>query len=250
MVKPTFICIGVQKSGTTSLINYVSQHPEIYMKRGESHFFDTTELSESEIKKYEDTFRTNKLIVGEKTPSYNYLQFAMNRIYNYNPNIKLILILREPISRAFSQYNMHLNSKGKTLNDVSEIQIIKDFEKEKNVTFPELKENGNYFIIRGKYDEIVEYILSIFPRENLYIGIAEEIKNNKHQYYNEIFSFLGAHKLDVINENMDTHVRTYTKTIPKILEKKLYQIYRTHNEKLYKILGRSIEIWEKYYENI
>lgn len=147
----------------------------------------------------------------------------MNRIYNYNPNIKLILILREPISRAFSQYNMHLNSKGKTLNDVSEIQIIKDFEKEKNVTFPELKENGNYFIIRGKYDEIIEYILSIFPRENVYIGIAEEIKNNKHQYYNEIF---------------------------KILEKKLYQIYRTHNEKLYKILGRSIEIWEKYYENI
>lgn len=70
MVKPTFICIGVQKSGTTSLINYVSQHPEIYMKRGESHFFDTTELSESEIKKYEDTFRTNKLINCRRKNSF------------------------------------------------------------------------------------------------------------------------------------------------------------------------------------
>ena len=40
MVKPTFICIGVQKAGTSSLINYLSQHTEIYMKHGESHFFD------------------------------------------------------------------------------------------------------------------------------------------------------------------------------------------------------------------
>jgi len=97
MGKPTFLCIGVQKSGTTSLINYLNQNDEIFMKKDESHFFDTTELTEKEIIKYENTFDTNKLIIGEKTPSYNYLQYAMDRIYNYNPNIKLILILREPI---------------------------------------------------------------------------------------------------------------------------------------------------------
>jgi hypothetical protein len=53
MVKPTFLCIGVQKSGTTSLINYLNQHPNIFMKEGEPHFFDATELSESSIIKYE-----------------------------------------------------------------------------------------------------------------------------------------------------------------------------------------------------
>lgn len=113
MVKPTFLCIGVQKAGTTSLINYLEQHPDIFMKKDELHFFDTTEPTESEIIKYENEFKTNKLIVGEKTPSYNFLQYAIDRIYNYNPNIKLILILREPISRAFSQYNMELKYNNK-----------------------------------------------------------------------------------------------------------------------------------------
>lgn len=279
MVRPTFICIGVQKSGTTSLINYLSQHPKIFMKQGESHFFDTCEFGNYEKKQnnltsdsvfcvetnysglyhnkedffrieYEDTFITDKIIVGEKTPSYNYLRFAMDRIYNYNPNIKLILILREPISRAFSQYNMELNFNGKTLNDVTEEQIIKDFEKQENIKLSELKSNGSYYIIRGKYDEIIEYILSKFQRENIYIGISEEIMKNKQKYYNDIIHFLGAERINNINENVDTHIRKYNKNIPNILEQKLYRIYKPHNERLYKILGRRIDIWEKYYDKL
>jgi hypothetical protein len=250
MVKPTFLCIGVQKSGTTSLINYLNQSPEIFMKNNESHFFDRNELSESEIIKYENTFNTNKLIVGEKTPSYCYLQYAIDRIYNYNPNIKLILILREPIKRAFSQYNMELTSNKKTLNDVNEEQIMIDFEKHQDIKLSELKSNESYYIIRGKYDEIIRYILSKFSRENLYIGIAEEIKKNKQKYYNDIIHFLGGEKLCEINENVDTHILKYHKSIPKILEKKLYNIYKPHNEKLYEILGRKIDIWENYYNKI
>jgi hypothetical protein len=205
MVKPTFLCIGVQKSGTTSLINYLSQCNDIFMYPDELHFFDTIELTEKEIIKYENKFNTSKLIVGEKTPSYNYLQYAMNKIYNYNSNIKLILILREPISRAFSQYNMEVNSQNKTLNDISDQQIIMDFEKEENIKLSELKTNGKYYIIRGKYDEIISHILSRFPQENLYIGIAEEIKANKQKYYNDIINFLGGEKINEINENCDTH---------------------------------------------
>jgi hypothetical protein len=249
MVKPTFLCIGVQKSGTTSLINYLNQNDEIFMKNGESHFFDTTEPTKSEIIKYENTFKTNKLIIGEKTPSYNYLQYAIDRIYNYNPNIKLILILREPISRAFSQYNMDLKHKSLSLNDVNEQKIMIDFEKEENIKLSELKNNGLYYIIRGKYDEIITYILSKFSRENLFIGISEEIKTNKN-IYNDIYNFLGAKTLNEINENNDTHIGNYRKQIPKILEKKLYHIYKEHNERLYKILGRRIDIWENYYTEI
>lgn len=248
MVKPTFLCIGVQKGGTTSLINYLNQNDEIFMKNDESHFFDTTEPTETEIIKYENTFNTDKLIVGEKTPSYNYLQYAIDRIYNYNPNLKLILILREPISRAFSQYNMELNLNNKSLNHVNEKQIMMDFEKEENIKLSEIKSNGKYYICRGKYDEIITYILSKFPKENLFIGIAEEIKKNKC-IYNDIFKFLGAKTLNKINED-DTHIRGYSKKIPKILEKKLYYIYKEHNERLYKILGRKIDIWENYYTEI
>jgi hypothetical protein len=146
---------------------------------------------------------------------------------------------------------MRLNTNNdKTLNDVTDEQIILDFEKEENLKLSELKKNGSHLIIRGKYDEIIEYILCKFPRENLYIGIAEEIRENKQKYYNDIIDFLGAKRLDTINEECDIHIREYKKSIPKILEKKLYKIYKPHNERLYKILGRKVNSWEKYYNEL
>ena len=252
-IKPNYICIGVQKGGTTSLKRYLNYHPEIFSS-GEKHLFDKPlskgELTTKHIKKYETSFNTNKLIVGEKTPSYNYLRYAMDRIYNYNKNIKLIILLREPISRAFSQYNMELMRTKKTLNDVTEEQMLHEFKKEEHIKLHELQSNGMYFIIRGFYDEILEYILSKFPRNNLYIGISEEINKNKLKYYNEIYNFLGTTSLEKIDKNLNAHTRRYSKTIPKNLENYLHNIYKPHNEKLYKILGRKIEIWENYYNQL
>lgn len=242
-MKPNYICIGVQKGGTTSLINYLNLHPEIYMESREKHFFDRKlsngKLSDKDIKIYEESFKTTKPIVGEKTPSYCYLRYAMDRIYDYDKNMKLIIILREPISRAFSQYNMDLKIfQNKTLNDKSEEEIFNEVISQENIKLDELISNGGYHIIRGFYDEILEYILSKFSRDNLYIGISEEINQNKQKYYNEIYEFLGATKLKKINDTLNNHVRKYTKKIPKKLEKYLYNIYKPHNEKLYKILGR------------
>lgn len=253
MTKPTFLCIGVQKAGTTSLTNYLLQHPEIFMKGNEIHFFDKPKqynLTQKDFEQYEAQFNTHKSIVGEKTPSYNYLHFAMDRIYNYNPNIKLILILREPISRAYSQYNMNAVKSKQSLCTVTDEQIMKDFEEDENIGLSELTQNGNYYVVRGKYDEIISYIFSKFPKQNVYIGIAEEIRADKFKYYNEIFKFLGAKELQNINTNRDAHINKYTKPIPSSLEKKLYEIYKPHNERLYEILGRKIDLWETYYENI
>ena len=215
-MKPNYLGIGVQKGGTSSLVKYMNLHSEIFMKEDEAHFFDRKlseeKLSDKEIKQYEKSFKTTKTIVGEKTPSYCYLRYAIDRIYDYNKNMKLIVILREPISRAFSQYNMNLQKKEKrTLNDKTDEQIFNEVISEENVKLNELKSNGRYYVIRGFYDEILEYILSKFSRDNLYIGISEEINQNKLKYYNEIYEFLEATKLKKINEGLNVHVRKYTK---------------------------------------
>jgi hypothetical protein len=252
-MKPNFICIGVQKGGTSSLVKYLNSHPEIYMNK-EQHFFDRKlskgELNDEDIKNYEKSFKTTKPIVGEKSPSYCYLRYAIDRIYNYEKNIKLIIILREPISRAFSQYNMGLNFRNNNLNDRTDEEIFNQILSEENVKLSELRSNGGNHVIRGFYDEILEYILSKFSRDNLYIGISEEINQDKQKYYNEIYEFLGATKLDKISDTLNVHVREYTKKIPKKLEKYLYNIYKPHNEKLYKILGRKIDSWENYYNQL
>lgn len=237
MVKPTFLCIGVQKAGTTSLINYLSQHPDIYIHPNEIHFFDDT--SNIDIEKYENNFNTDKPIVGEKTPAYCYLQYSIDRIYEYNPNMKLILILREPISRLISQYNMNYDN----LNIYNLENHINEQEKLK---LSDLKQNDLNLLLRGYYDEIIEYILSKFPRNNLYICVAEEVKKDKLNEYNKIIEFLGGKKLTEINNN-DTHIRQYNVNVSTELKIKLYNIYKPHIEKLYKILGRRIDIWESMY---
>ena len=256
--KPNYICIGVQKGGTSSLIEYLNHHPEIFMASRELHFFDkkcSRPYSNEEIMKYEGNFsKTNKPIKGEKTPSYCYFRYAMDRIYNYDKNMKIIILLREPISRAFSQYNMLLDSKsGRDLNSVSETEIMDTFAVSWQTLQQAHKTSGwdmKSLITRGYYDEILKYVLSKFPRQNVYIGISEEINENKLKYYNEIYEFLGASKLHKIDEYANTHIRTYKKPIPKSLEKYLYNIYKPHNERLYKILGRRIDKWEDYYNEI
>ena len=257
MVKPNYICVGVQKAGTSSLRNYLNQHPMIYCHEKELKFFFyfkknslNNSINYKNIKGYENKFQTDKPIVGEKSPCYSCLFYAIDRIHKYNPDIKLILLLRNPILRAYSAFNM-FTQLDNSLGKMNPNKILNYFEKTaKNIkNLKDINRNGPYFIERGFYDEIIEYIYSKFPKENIYIGISEEIKKNKLYYYNEIYEFLGAKKLDTI-ESSDHHIREYKIPISKELAKFLYTIYKPHIEKLYKILGRRIESWEKYYETL
>ena len=74
--------------------------------------------------------QTNWLLV--KTPSYCYLKYAMDRIYNYDKNMKLIILLREPISRAYSHFNMGKQWNRKFFNINTDDEIFKFFDKQKN----------------------------------------------------------------------------------------------------------------------
>lgn len=253
MVKPNFIIIGAQKAGTNSLFNVLTNHPDIFIKGGETHLFDKPKnqhFDHSTISNYEKSFKTNKTCVGEKTPSYYYLLFAIDRIHHYYPDIKIILILREPISRAFSQFNMNSKTVNKSLKNLNDQEIIHEFEKEQHVQLRDIQKNGAYYITRGYYDEIIEYLYSKFPKKNIYIGIAEEIKDYKLTNYNNILDFLNVSNIHHIEDSFDTHIGKYNKPISKELEYKLYTIYKPHVDKLYSIIGRKIESWEKYYHSI
>lgn len=248
MVKPNYMCIGVQKAGTTSLINYMNQHPDVYMN-DEILFFNRPsnyKFTKLDFQKYEKLFNTNKKMVGTKNPSDCFFRHSIDRIYDYDPNMKLILLLREPISRAYSEFNMYLQWGMANKNPNNILSVIM---KDSNLPICEIKQENGYFIQRGYYDEQIEYILTKFPRQNLHIGIAEEIKQNKQEEYNKIFAFLGVNSID-IKQDMDTHIRTYSQKIPGDVEKELYKIYAPHNERLYKILGRTIQSWDEYYHQI
>ena len=108
--KVNFMIVGVQKSGTTALSEFCSEHPEICMaKPKEPHLFDAEEFDEAGLddnySKFFDHFK-GEAILGEATPIYMFLPEIAKRLHTYNPDLKLLVILRDPVDRAISQYSM------------------------------------------------------------------------------------------------------------------------------------------------
>src|SRR5437764_11219451 len=128
--KLDFIIAGTQKSGTSVLTYYLNQHPAIAMAHKEEahsviqprrHFFDNEAMFASGNIDYDLLHRdvpvtARTLVTGTCTPVYTYWKPAMQRIHDYNPSIKLIILLRNPIDRAFSHWNMQLDRKLDSLN--------------------------------------------------------------------------------------------------------------------------------------
>ena len=105
---PNFIIIGSQKSGTTSVYNILKNHPSFYFPdQKEINFFFHDSLYEKGVKHYSNLFTgsdKNKVIIGEASPGYICHPDSPQRIKKHIPNAKMLLILRNPIERAYSQY--------------------------------------------------------------------------------------------------------------------------------------------------
>jgi len=109
---PTFLIIGPPKCASTSLHFYLGQHPEVFVSKDkEPHFF--SDYYQRGIEFYENLFKDagNAKAIGEATPAYSFLPFAMERIHTHYPEVKLIISFRNPVERAFSHWLM-LSSAG------------------------------------------------------------------------------------------------------------------------------------------
>ena len=253
-VYPNALIIGVQKGGTSTLSNVFSIHKEIGIPEKEVHFFDTTK---KKMDWYSDQFKNydKKKVVCEKTPSYIYnVNNAIDKIYNFNPNIKLIILFREPISRAYSQYYMNINMP-ETMGKARNIKLLELTFRERILA--DLNKNNNNkkscdILQRGYYDEQLSYIYSKFPKKNVFVGISEDLKENK-LIYNKIFKFLNVKSLDIneLNNIEDSNVgKKSTRKKYKEDEKFLYKLYKNHIENFYKIIGRRIPQWDEYHRTL
>jgi hypothetical protein len=107
-VLPNYLIIGAQKAGTSSLFNYLSMHPQVknsYKK--EVHYFDKN--YDKPINWYKQYFPfkfgvNDKTMIGEATPNYLYHPFVAGRIKKTIPDVKMIVLLRNPVERVISQY--------------------------------------------------------------------------------------------------------------------------------------------------
>lgn len=229
---PDFLIIGVTKGGTTSLYDYLIQHPNILgAKRKELNFFNRPRMLRKGMSYYNSRFpvkNNSKDLIGEATPFYFHDKRCAQRISEACPNTKLILILRNPVKRAVSHYYF-FNKKqwSRKWYDLSFEAAIRAS-----------RINKREIIDQGYYFDICMHWLKYFPREQIHIIILEDLEKNPELEVNKVFNFLGLSNF-TINSYLPKNQGKYTNgSITPESIKALEELYKPHNKKLENFLRR------------
>lgn len=246
-VKVNFLIIGAQKAGTTALFEGLRNHPEIYMPEiKELHFFDNdTFFSKSHVdySVYESRFNftSRAKLYGEVTPSYMFWGSSMKRIWAYNKNMKLIVILRNPITRAFSHWNMQFE---KNIEKHDFYYCIKnESERLKNATPTDIRRYS--YVERGLYAKQLERILDFFNKNQLLVIKYEEFLKNQETTMEQILFFLNVSSIDHKIKLKKTHNIPYKKKISKKEFDYLSDFYKNDISKIEEMLGWDCLDWKK-----
>ncbi len=195
MMLPNFLCIGAPKSGTTSLYDLLKQHKDVFLPSfKEPHFFDSDESWNKGVEWYHSSYyaKANNQCIGDFTPTYLSNKLAPSRIKKVLGNqVKFVVILRNPIDRAYSHY-LH------TLRDQHEnLSFIEALEEEAQRLHNFREENNHIAMIRfsyleqGMYAKQLEHYFKFFDRDQFYITTFDDFVSNQEQVVKEICAFLG-----------------------------------------------------------
>lgn len=235
---PDFIIVGAARSGTTSLYQYLIAHPQVLGAKGrkgkEVHFFDIEYKKGSQW--YANQFPTKKEgeISGEKSPFYFVVPEVPKRIYSLLPKVKIIIILRNPIDRAYSHYHHNLRYGYENLSFEKAIEIE---DQRINKSFEEFRLHS--YLKRGFYAEHLKRWLEIFPREQLKIVCAESLFSFTRGTYLEITKFLGIKPIipRIVKEHKPMRKGNYPPMNPEI-RKKLRIYFEEPNKELFDLLNQ------------
>jgi hypothetical protein len=243
-LKVNFIICGAQKSGTSALDAYLREHPEICMANGkELHFFDT-ESNFLNVKPdysiYHSAFssKPSHKMLGEATPIYMYWYDAPKRIWQYNPKMKLIVVLRNPIDRAYSHWNMQRSRNIENLSFWDALHIERARCREE---LPYQHRSYSY-IDRGFYLEQLRRLWFYFPEEQILILRNEHLKNQPIDVLQDVCRFLQVTPFQKI-ETKDVHSRPYALPMSDAEKEYLLSLYEFEIRGLERALGWDCSNW-------
>lgn len=187
---PDFLIIGAAKSGTTTLYEYLRNHPQVYSSEDtnlpfrvkEPNFFGDNNNYRQGLELYSSLFAGAKSdqICGEASTDYAKWPLfpeCAKRIYEAIPKVKLIYIMRNPVERAFSHY-VHLSSR---------TQKFEGFEG----SFEDYMLKTSVCLDTSKYILQIEQYLKFFPKESFLFLLTEDLKNNPSQSLRQVCQFLN-----------------------------------------------------------
>lgn len=237
-----FVIGGAQKSGTSALYSYLKEHPQIFMPDiKELHFFDLA-YSHKRVScdKYLSYFHgfEREQVIGEATPIYMYWSPCAERIQKYNPNMKWIVILRNPIERAFSHWNMEFSKRNDT-NQFFESLLIEIHRLKK---FPTLQNRVISYISRGYYSNQIQNLWNLFGEKNVCILRYDDLLNGHDLTLKKVFNFLEV-SIDFTIDQRIVYKIDYSRQIFSYEKELLTNIFQDEITSIENMLGWNCEAW-------
>lgn len=259
---PDFIIAGAQKSGTSSLYNYLRSHPQVlgvcrFRPDGrttwgkEIHYFDTKYDEPEWWYRFhfplEAALAYRNAITGESSPEYLYHPYGARRIADMVPDAKIIICLRNPVDRAVSSY-WHYVRKG-----IETLPIREAFAREEERTREDkkkMKEDASYFghnhrrfsyLDKGIYADQIARYFDRFDRSQILVIRSENLFRDTQTVFDKVVAFLGlpAHRL---NDDRVYNSGSYEE-IDDGLREELRTYYQPHNQRLYDLLELESPWW-------
>ncbi|MBG65207.1 MAG: hypothetical protein CMP73_00935 [Flavobacteriales bacterium] len=196
-MKVDFFIVGAPKAGTTSLYHYLSEHPETDMSiLKEPNYFSEKSIKDNDLyyksypikklSRYHSLFKNNNLIKGEASVSYLYYKDVAKSIKAYNSSARIIIMLRDPIERAFSHYLMDFRLG--LINDTFENIIFQKSNLSNSKTY------FQQYVKLGEYTNQIKRYFNEFPSEQILVVDYDDFKNKTSDVVKKVYKFL---KIDI-----------------------------------------------------
>jgi hypothetical protein len=258
-ILPDFIIIGAQKCGTTSLYQLLVEHPCIYpASTKEVGYFDR--YYSDDIKWYRAQFPSllrkyyvkwilrQDFVTGEASTGYILIPHALKRISEVVPRAKLILMLRNPVDRAYSHYHhtVRLGKEPLSFEDA----IERERERISSI-WKKMLEDENYwsmdipqysYLSTGVYVDQIKILMSLFSREQILILKFEDFRTDPSGVFKRVLEFLNMPNWE-LKDYKRYNVGNYS-DMDAAVRKRLVEYFKPHNERLYEYLGATLD-WDK-----
>ncbi|MCA1682483.1 MAG: sulfotransferase domain-containing protein [Actinobacteria bacterium] len=258
---PEFVIIGAAKAGTTSLYGWLREHPFVApATKKEVHYFDYNYYrgedwyrSHFPLQGERDRFAVEHgrpFTTGEASPSYITHDWAPQRLAQLLPEARLIVSLRNPIDRAYSQFQMTRREQEEPLESFAEAVAIESTRLDRERVRTRGDEWYNSwpigcwsYLMRSRYAEQLERWFELFQREQFHFLTLEELAAEPQRVLDGVHEFLGlpAHAYPALEP---LHVAPRYGAISEETRVRLTEYFRPHNERLYELLGVDLG-WER-----
>lgn len=200
MAKPNFFIIGAPKCGTTALSRYLGEHPNIYISYPkEPHYFAqdleqyrNTKTLEEYLSLFDDA-ATEHTAIGEGSVFYLFSSVALNKIYEFNPQAKIIVMLRNPVDLVYSFHSQLVYIAEESEKNFEKAWRLQNIRKQGKKIPHRCRESALLqYSAMGRLGEQIERLLAIFPLEQIEIIWFEDFAQSSKQVYERILNFLAV----------------------------------------------------------